>query len=295
MDESSLRKISLLGDTWDRLDQIGLVIGRTRYSLADFVVYALAALIVYAVSKLVYWIIRKGIRRTSRFDAVQKLLLEKIVGLVIVALALFVGANLIGFNLSTLAVFSGAFGLAVGFGLQKTFGNLIAGLILLMDRSVKPGDVIVVGEHFGTISKIGIRAVSVVTRDGKEHLIPNELLMTEPVENWSYSSRNVRIQIPVGVSYASDLDRVEEILLECTHKCSRVLARPKANVWLKEFGDSSVNFEIQAWIEDPEEGVGNIRSEVLKLVWKAFNKEGIEIPFPQRDVHVRTLPNKEKP
>ena len=108
-------------------------------------------------------------------------------------MAILIGIDVVGFDLSTLAVFSGAFGLAVGFGLQKTFGNLIAGLILLMDRSVKPGDVIVVGDHFGTISKICVRAVSVITRDGKEHLIPNELLMTEPVENWSYSSRNVRI------------------------------------------------------------------------------------------------------
>lgn len=202
---------------------------------------------------------------------------------------MLVGIDAIGFDLSTLAFFSGAAGLAIGFGLQKTFGNLIAGLILLMDKSVKPGDVIVVGEHFGVISKIGVRAVSVITRDGKEHLIPNELLMTEPVENWSYSSRNVRIQIPVGVSYSSDLDLVEKLLLDSIEACGRVLKRPKATVWLKEFGDSSVNFEIQAWISDPEGGVGNVRSEVLKMVWRKFKENGIEIPFPQRDVHVKSM------
>ena len=180
----------------------------------------------------------------------------------------------------------------MGFGLQKTFGNFIAGLILLMDRSVKPGDVIVVNDYFGAISKIGTRAVSMITRDGKEFLIPNELLMTETVENWSYSSKNVRVKIPVGVSYSSDLKRVEEILIECTTACSRVLENPKPNVWLAEFGDNSVNFEIQAWIRDPEAGVGNVRSEVLKAIWWAFKEEGIEIPFPQRDLYIKSMPGK---
>jgi hypothetical protein len=115
------------------------------------------------------------------------------------------GIDLLGIDLTALTVFSGAFGLAVGFGLQKTFGNLIAGIILLMDRSVKPGDVIVVGDSFGHVTKIGVRAVSIVTRDGKEHLIPNENLMTQEVENWSYSSRDVRVHIPVGIAYDCDL------------------------------------------------------------------------------------------
>lgn len=281
-------KIPFLGDLWRQLDTIAIAIGKTRYSLSDLLIFMLTAIAILAIAKLVYWAFRKLIRRTHRFDAAQQLLMEKIAGIAIIAIAFLVGVDAIGFDLSTLAVFSGALGLAVGFGLQKTFGNLIAGLILLMDRSVKPGDVIVVGEHFGQITKIGVRAVSVVTRDGKEHLIPNELLMTEPVENWSYSSRNVRIQIPVGVSYNSDLDLVEKLLLDCTHGCKRVLKKPAATVWLKDFGESSVDFEIQAWIIDPEDGVGNVRSEVLKAVWKSFQEHGIEIPFPQRDIHVKS-------
>lgn len=286
-------RIPYLGEVWEELDQVALAIGKSRYSLADLLTFFLTALAIYLVAKIIYWIIRKGVRRTPRLDAAQKLLIEKVAGIAIIGIAILIGIDLVGFNLSSLAVFSGALGLAVGFGLQKTFGNLIAGLILLMDRSVKPGDVIAVGDRLGqvgTISKIGVRAVSLITRDGKEHLIPNELLMTERVENWSYSSRDVRVQIPVGVSYASDLDEVEKILLDCAMKAKRVLKSPKPTVWLKEFGDSSVNFEIQAWIGDPEGGVGNVRSEVLKLIWKRFKEAGIEIPFPQRDVNVRSVP-----
>ncbi|QDP19753.1 mechanosensitive ion channel family protein [Sphingomonas xanthus] len=283
-------RIPAVADAWRQLDMLAISVGSSRYSLADGVMLLLIGIVILVVARVAFWAVKKGVRRSRRFDPAQQLLMEKIAGIAIIGTALMMGVDLIGFDLSTLAVFSGALGLAVGFGLQKTFGNLIAGLILLMDRSVKPGDVIVVGDHFGTISKIGVRAVSVITRDGKEHLIPNELLMTEPVENWSYSSKNVRIQIPIGVSYASDLELVEKLLLECTTGSSRVLKKPKPTVWLKEFGDNSVNFEIQAWISDPEGGVGNVRSEVLKQVWRAFKKHGVEIPFPQRDIHVKAWP-----
>jgi len=189
-------------------------------------------------------------------------------------------------------VFSGAFGLAIGFGLQKTFGNLIAGIILLMDRSIKPGDVISVSDQagnstFGQIRKIGIRAVSVVTRDQKEYLIPNENLMINQVENWSYSSKQVRIQVPVSIGYNCDIRRAEELMLEAARASKRVLNNPEPSVWLSGYGDSSVDFIIHCWIEDPEIGVGNVRSEVLKKLWWLFQENKIEIPFPQRDLNLR--------
>ena len=193
-------------------------------------------------------------------------------------------------DLTAFAVFGGALGLAVGFGLQKTVGNLIAGIILLMDRSIKPGDVIVVGDSFGWVNKIGVRAVSVITRDGKEHLIPNENLMTQEVENWSYSNRNVRIRIPVGVSYDCDLKLAQELMMKAASESPRVLKDPKPSVWLDAYGDSSVDHLILAWIGDPEGGVGSVRSDVLNRLWWLFKEHGIEIPFPQRDVHVRSMP-----
>lgn len=149
---------------------------------------------------------------------------------------------------------------------------------------------IVVGDSFGWVNKIGIRAVSVLTRDGKEHLIPNENLMTNEVENWSYSSKNVRVKIPVGVAYSSDMKLVEELLIKAAQDCPRVLKRPAPMVWMTGFGENSVDFEIQAWIRDPEEGVGNVQSAVLKKVWWLFKDHDIEIPFPQRDINFRNLP-----
>jgi len=198
--------------------------------------------------------------------------------------------DLLGIDLTSLAVFSGAVGLAVGFGLQKTLGNMIAGVLLLMDRSIKPGDVIVVGDQFGQVNRIGVRAVSVLTRDGKEHLIPNEQLMTQAVENWSYSDRKVRVHIPVGVSYACDLARAQALMLEAARDVPRVMKEPAPGIWLRGFGDSSVDHDIMVWIDDPEEGVGNVRSAVLNRVWVLFKENGIEIPFPQRDVWIKSAP-----
>jgi small-conductance mechanosensitive channel len=214
---------------------------------------------------------------------------------VLLVAAFFIGIDIIGIDLTALAVFSGAFGLAVGFGLQKTFGNLIAGIILLMDRSIKPGDVIAVGESFGHVTKIGVRAVSIVTRDGKEHLIPNENLMTQEVENWSYSSPNVRVHIPVGVGYDCDLALAQKLMIEASMTPKRVLKSPKPTVWLRAFGENSIEHEILLWIADPEAGVGNVQSEVLNRLWVLFKENGIQIPFPQRDIRVKEWPREAEP
>lgn len=272
------------------LDGVGMTVGTHRFSLLAAINFIIVAAVLFVLARLVNRMLGHWITRLTALDMSQRVLAQKVAGIGVVTAAVMLGIDLLGIDLTALAVFSGAFGLAVGFGLQKTFGNLLAGLILLMDRSVKPGDVIVVGETFGTVSKIGVRAVSVITRDGKEHLIPNEKLMTDPVENWSYSSRNVRIHIPVGVSYDCDLSLAQKLMIEAANASSRVLPDPKPSVWLRGFGDSSVDHEILVWVADPEAGVGNVRSDILNRVWRLFGENDIGIPFPQRDVHIRSLP-----
>ena len=216
--------------------------------------------------------------------------------LTIWATAFFLGLDLLGINLTALTVFSGAFGLAVGFGLQKTFGNMIAGIILLMDRSIKPGDVIAVNDGtnsvVGQVTRIGIRAVSVVTRDKKEFLIPNENLMINQVENWSYSSRDVRIRVPVGIGYASDVDLAEKLVVEAALDTPRVMPFPAPQMLLIGFGDNGLLCEVRLWVDDPEEGIGNVRSDLLKRVLRRFREHGIQLPHPQRDVHVKDWPGK---
>ncbi len=289
--------VALLADVLDGLkpvmnvlDRIGFTAGKTRFSVLTVLQIGVALLVLFAVVRLASRFINHSIRRTKGLDATQQLLAQKLAGIALLVAAFFVGIDIAGIDLTALAVFSGAFGLAIGFGLQKTFGNLIAGIILLMDRSIKPGDVIVVGDSFGHVSKIGVRAVSIITRDGKEHLIPNENLMTQEVENWSYSSSNVRVHIPVGVGYGCDLKLAQKLMIEAAITPARVLKMPKPSVWLVAFGESSVDHEILVWIADPQAGVGGVRSEILNRLWVLFQENGIEIPFPQRDIRIKEWP-----
>lgn len=275
----------------DTLDKIGFDVGHTRVSVWGAIVVIVVMAGVLLAAQLGSKIATRVFGKITSLDPAQKLLGEKLVSIGVWVVAFLVGIDILGIDLTALTVFSGAFGLAVGFGLQKTFGNLIAGIILLMDRSIKPGDVIAIGDDgkgtVGQVKKIGIRAVSITTRDQREYLIPNENLMTNQVENWSFSSKNVRFQIPVGVSYSADMDLAESLMLQAAKDSKRVLKVPSPTVWMHEYGDSSVNFIIQCWINDPEEGLGNVRSDVLKRLWKLFKEHDIEIPFPQRDLNLR--------
>jgi small-conductance mechanosensitive channel len=287
------RKNETAGALLQSLQDVSFEIGNFKISLLDvFLVIAVIALVMTAAWALTR-ISRSLIKRISTFDGAQRLLAEKLSTIAIWALAFLVGMDLLGIDLTALAFFGGAFGLAIGFGLQKTFGNLISGIILLLDKSIKPGDVISVtdqagNEAIGQIRKIGIRAISVITRDQTEHLIPNENLMINQVVNWSYSSKDVRVKAPVGVSYDSDLDLVTELLYRAVEDTPRVLNRPKPRVNLIGFGNSSVDFQLNFWIQDPEEGIANIRSDVYMRMWQLFKEHDIEIPFPQQDLHLRS-------
>ena len=273
-------------------DAAAITIGTLRISAFDVVFLAASIVMVITIAWFTTRLARRAIRNVSRFDGAQTVLAEKLATIVIWTIAFFVTIDVVGIDLSALAFFGGAFGLAVGFGMQKTFGNLISGILLLLDKSIKPGDVISVSDQVGNeavgqIRKIGIRAISVITRDQTEHLIPNENLMVNQVVNWSYSSKDVRVKAPVGVSYDSDLELVTKLLYQAVDETPRVLQNPNPRVNLMRFGDSSVDFEVRFWIRDPEAGLANIRSDVYMRIWQLFRDNGIEIPFPQQDLHLR--------
>lgn len=290
--EDLAERSQTIGGIADRLDSFALEVGHWRISLFDVLFAAAAVLAALAFAMIATRLTRAALRRIKGLDGTQTVLAEKIATIVIWIVTFLIGVDLLGIDLTALTVFSGAFGLAIGFGLQKTFGNLIAGIILLLDKSIKPGDVIAVSDQagqqtFGQIRKIGIRAVSVTTRDEREYLIPNENLMVNQVENWSYSSRNVRIQVPVGVSYNADMAVAEKLMLEAARQARRVLDTPPPTVWWSGFGENSVDFTIHCWINDPEEGVGNVKSDVLKHLWALFKEHAVELPYPQRDLNLR--------
>lgn len=233
-------------------------------------------------------IISEGVEKAlwrSQLSPSQKVLFHKLAKIIFITTAIMLGLNVVGIDFTAFAVFSGALGIGIGFGLQKVFANLMSGFILLMDKSIKPGDVIAIADTYGWVNRLGARYVSILTRDGKEHLIPNEKLITERVENWSYTDGKIRIHIPIGVSYKSDVPLVKQLLLEVAQKHPRVLNNPKPVALIAGFGENSVNFEIRAWIEDPVNGISNVRSGVYEDVWKVFKEHGIEIPFPQRDMN----------
>ena len=217
-------------------------------------------------------------------------LLGKVFRIVVYTLAVVLGLDAVGIDLTAFAVFSGAVGLGIGFGLQKVFSNLISGLILLIDRSLKPGDVIAISDSYGWINSLGARCVSVITRDGTEHLIPNEELISQRVENWSYTNNLVRRKLSIGVDYATNVRTAIELVTEVATQTKRVLTSPAPVCHLRSFGDNSIDLELRFWINDPQNGIGNVSSEILLGIWDSFLKNEIQFPFPQRDIHIRNIP-----
>ncbi|MEQ8707975.1 MAG: mechanosensitive ion channel [Rhodospirillales bacterium] len=262
-------------------------------SFGDFRISALAAVKAAAVGAFLLWaaltasrFVELQISRSVSLTPSIQVLTSKLIKIVLITLAVVVALSGVGIDLTAFAVFSGAVGVGIGFGLQKIISNLISGVILLLDRSIKPGDVIQLEGTYGWVNTLSARYVSVVTRDGVEHLIPNENLITQNVINWSYSSRKVRLRAPLGVSYDTDLPHALKVCMEAAGSLDRVLKNPAPNCLITGFGDSSVDLELRFWVEDPEAGAGNIKSAVYLAVWEAFREHGISIPFPQREIAI---------
>lgn len=225
-----------------------------------------------------------------------KVLLQKFTQIAFYGLAALIGVKTIGFDLSNLALLTGAIGLGLGFGLQKIVSNLVSGVIILLDKSIKPGDVISLDETFGWITSLGARYASITTRDGREYLVPNEDFITHKVVNWTHSSDFVRLDIHFGVSYDSDPHEVKRIATDAPKSVNRVVSNPAPVCHIINLGDSSIDFKLRFWIKDPTAGLTNIRGNVYLALWDALKENNIEIPFPRRDVHMFTtevnkLPN----
>lgn len=266
------------------LDAIGFDLGGYHISLLGGFKVLTVVVGVILIGWTLTRFVRRVFRRMTRLDLAQQVLGEKLVNIAVWTALVLIGVDILGINLTALTVFSGAFGLAIGFGLQKTLGNLISGIILLMDRSIEPGDVIAVGtgadKTVGKVNRIGIRAVAVTTRDHIKYLIPNELLMTSAVENWTASTKDERMKVPVRVAYGTDLDLAERLMLQAIEGVERVQPEPKPAVWLVNFAEKGIEFEIQVSISQPEIGTGMIRSAILRNVWRLFKDHGVELPVP---------------
>lgn len=277
------------------LDSIAVSFGDFRLSALTVIKALIVTGALVTGARMLTTGVANRIRRNEDISPSVQVLVVKLMQVIAYGAAFFIGLKAVGFDLTGLAVLSGAIGVGLGFGLQKVVSNLVSGVIILLDKSIKPGDVISIGDTFGWIESLGARYVSVVTRDGKEYLIPNEDLITGQVVNWSHSNDFVRIEIAFGTSYHDDPYLVRRVAIEAAAKVARVLKSKPAVCHVTGFGDSSVDYVLRFWITDPTEGLANIRSEVFLALWDAFKANGISIPFPQREVRMLNDPPQEKP
>ncbi len=283
---AALSILGRLAPTMSALDSIGFVIGGLRVTpLLVIKTSVLLMLTLWAANAASDFLDRR-VRSSADLTPSIQVLIGKLIRLVLITFAILIALSTVGIDFSALAFFSGAVGVGLGFGLQKIVSNLVSGIILLADKSIKPGDVITVGENFGWVDSMGARYTSIVTRDGREFLIPNEDFVTQRVINWSYSNDEVRLDVPFGVSYASDPHKVCELAVEAAKSVARVLVSPQPVCHLKAFGDFSLNFILRFWIRDPIDGITNVSGKVLLALWDTFKREGIEIPYPVREVHM---------
>jgi small-conductance mechanosensitive channel len=273
------------------LQGVDFQLGQVRFSLLQVQRAFFLLLALYWLSKNLRILFHFWLTIKSGLTAAFQILLYRLGSIFLFSAGAVIVLTYLGLDLTVFALFSGALGLGLGFGLQKVFANLVSGFILLGDKSIKPGDVIQLKDTYGWINFLGSRYVSVITRDATEHLIPNENMITGEVINWSYSQNLVRLKVPVGVAYGSDLEKARELMLAAAADTLRVLKDPTPACLLTGFGDNTVNLELRVWINDPQHGIGSMKSDLLWAIWRRFRDHGIELPFPQRDLHLKSIPD----
>ncbi|MCK9382333.1 MAG: mechanosensitive ion channel [Sulfuritalea sp.] len=282
----ALHITGLLPEVIDVLESVAFTVGKQKLTLWN-VLQGLGAVLVTVL--LALWLssaIETRLHAAAGLDNNLRVVLARVSRALLLVLAVLIGLPMVGIDLTTLSVFGGALGVGLGFGLQKIASNYVSGFIILLDDSIRIGNIIAVGTDRGEVTRITTRYTVLKSLDGVEALVPNELLVSSVVQNQSYSSPQVRIALPVQVSYDSDLERAMSIMAGVARAQARVLAEPAPVVLLQSFADSGINLELGFWVADPEQGVGNLRSEINLAIWREFKQAGIAIPFPQREVRI---------
>ncbi|MEM9469706.1 MAG: mechanosensitive ion channel domain-containing protein [Pseudomonadota bacterium] len=283
---AALSIFGVLDQTMTTLDAIGFNIGEFRLSALSVTKGILGIFILMYGALFLANIIDKKISGVRSLNPSSRVLISKITRVILFISALLIGITSAGIDLSLFAVFSGAVGLGIGFGLQKVISNLFSGMLLLMDQSIKPGDIIEMDGTFGWVNHMGARYTELVTRDNKSYLVPNEEFITQQVVNWSHGNTLVRIETTFGVHYNSDPHLVKKLGVEAAKKPERVVESPAPVCHLVEFGDSSLNFVLRYWIKDAEKGITNTRGDVMLALWDILKEHDIDIPYPHREVFV---------
>lgn len=279
-----------------KLDSIDLLPGTSQFTLWALIKGLVVVTLFLVLAGVASRIVERRVMRITSLAPSTRIGISKFTYFFLLGFGALLGINAAGVDLTTLTVLTGAMGLGLGFGLQAIASNFVSGFVLLMDRSIKPGDVIsftgttgTSTENFGWVEELRGRYVVVRDRDGVATLVPNQNLITNSVINWSYSDPRVRLKLPVRISYQDDPELALQLLADAARQITRVLQEPKPASRLMNFGDSGIELELRFWIADPQSGVNNVRSEVNRAIWRLFREHGITIPVAQHDVRMVTL------
>ena len=273
------------------MEALSFQTGSHRFSLWLLLQAAAVIMLAVVAALVLSRVVESRLMGVTQMNLSLRMALSKAARTVLLIVAVLVALPAVGIDLTVLSVFGGALGVGIGFGLQKVASNYISGFIILLDRSVRIGDLVTVDNKYGEVAQINTRYTLLRSPDGTESIVPNEMLISQTVVNQSLSKPNVRVALPVQVSYDTDLEQAEALMLEAAHDQNRVIFDDPDNlpkVFLKEFADNGVVLELAVWIRDPSAGQNNLRSDINWAIWRRFKAAGIEIPFPQRVVHLAT-------
>jgi len=282
----ALHITGLLPDLIELLEGVSFTVGKQKLNvwlILQGMVTVLATLL------LALWLggaIEARLMAAPGLDSNLRTVFARLAKAVLIVLAVLIGLPMVGIDLTTLSVFGGALGVGLGFGLQKIAANYISGFIILLDRSIRIGDLISVGQDRGQVTRITTRYTVLKGQTGIDAIVPNEVLVGSVVQNESFTDTRVRITLPVQVAYGTDLERAMAIMVDAATSQARVLANPPVKAFVMAFADSGINLELGFWVNDPEEGTQQLRSDVNLGIWRGFQATGIEIPFPQREVRI---------
>jgi small-conductance mechanosensitive channel len=285
----ALHVTGLLNDAIGHLDAIRFPLGKTALTLWDVLAGAFSVVLTVLAALWAGSVVEARLMRADSLAANSRVVLARLVKAVLTLLAVLLALSLVGIDLTVLSVFGGALGVGLGLGLQRIASNYVSGFIILLDRSLSIGDMITVDKFYGAVSQINARYTVMKSLDGTETIVPNEMLVSTPVINHSYSNTTVQVVLKLSIAYSADVDRALDVLVETATAQPRVLGDPPPSAFITGFGADGIELQVGFWIRDPEAGSLPIRSEIARTVLKRFKDAGIEIPFPQRDVRITSV------
>ena len=282
----ALHLSGILPEIFNALEEIKFNIGKNPVNLLQAMQAVLTVLVTIFIALWISRIIENRLLRVQNINMNLRVVLSKLLRVLLLFVAVLIALSAVGLDITMLSVFGGALGVGLGFGLQRIASNYVSGFIILLDKSMQIGDIVTIDNHYGVVSDLRTRYLVLRKLDGTEVIIPNEALITTPVINHSFTDHRGKITMPIQVGYESPLELAMQLMTDIAVRNPRVMVEPAPSVQIKGFGESGIDLTLSFWIPDPEEGSGSLQSDIYLEIWKAFNKNAISIPYPQREVRI---------